>query len=92
MPTINIPSLLLNLTDGVAEVELEAKNIRQVINQLEKKFPGIEDRLCDDEGRVRPNIGVCIDGVMVRRSPLTEVSPTSQMHFLPAVSSGIRNS
>ena len=45
---VRIPTPLQKLTGGNAEVSAEAVNIRTLIEELEKNYPGIKERLCDE--------------------------------------------
>jgi hypothetical protein len=45
-----IPTPLQRLTDNQAEVVVEGSDIREMIGNLEVKFPGVKARLCDEQG------------------------------------------
>jgi len=47
---VRIPTPLRTLTGGKEEVPAAGKNVREVIDDLERNYPGIKDRLCDDKG------------------------------------------
>ncbi len=87
MPRVFIPTMLQPLTEGVKEVELQAANVRQVVQGLEERFPGIGQWLTED-GRVMPNLAVAIDGEMSSMGLLAKVQPNSEVHFIPAISGG----
>ena len=87
MPRVFIPPLLRTLTDNVEEVEVDAKNVRQVIEQLETRFPGIRSRLCEDDA-LKPGISVAVDGNVSLLGMLQKVGPQSEVHFLPAIGGG----
>ena len=87
MATVYIPTMLLPLTGGVKQVDCEGRNVRQIINGLEEKFPGIKDRLVED-GQIRPNLAVAIDGEVARMGMLERVTETSEVHFVPAIGGG----
>ena len=80
-------SLLRDVTGGEAQVTVPGETVRQVISNLEQTYPGIEDRLCE-EGRLRPNIAVVVDGQVSRQRLRQRLSRTSEVHFLPAISGG----
>ncbi len=87
MPVVYIPALLRSLTGGRHAVEVEGATVRRVIDNLERAWPGLRERLLDKD-RLRPNIRVAVDG---RVSPLglrARVSATSEVHFVTAVSGG----
>lgn len=87
MATVYIPTMLLPLTGGVKQTQVEARSVRQVINALEEQFPGIRDRLIEDN-QVRPNLAVSIDGEIARMGLLERVGENSEVHFVPAISGG----
>ncbi len=76
-----------DLTDGQEKVKVEGSTIRQVVDNLETAYPGLKDRL-SEEGRIRPNIAVIVDGQVSRLGLLQTVSDTSEVHFLPAIGGG----
>ena len=87
MVKIFIPTMLQSLTAGVKQVDLEARNIRQVIEQLEGLYPGIKDRLVED-GEIRPNLAIAIDGDVAIMGMLEKVGEDSEVHFVPAIGGG----
>ena len=76
-----------NLSNGEQRVVVEGKNVRQIIESLDQKFPGFKDRLVED-GRVKPNISVAIDGEITPLGMIEKGSEESEVHFLPAISGG----
>ena len=87
MVTVYVPTMLQPMTGGVKQVQVGAANVRQVINALEEQFPGIKDRLMEDN-QVRPNLSVAIDGEIARMGLLERVRENSEVHFVPAISGG----
>jgi hypothetical protein len=87
MPTVFIPPQLRQLTDGVAQLELEGTSVRQLVAGLETQFPGIAARLTSGDA-IMPGLAVSVDGVISTRGLLTRVNPASEVHFLPAFGGG----
>jgi molybdopterin synthase sulfur carrier subunit len=79
--------MLQAMTGGVKQVELEAENVRQVVDGLDQLFPGMRDRLVM-EGRIRPNLAIAIDGEVARMGLLEQVGDLSEVHFVPAIGGG----
>ena len=50
-------------------------------------FPWFKNRLVED-GRVKPNISVAIDGEITPLGMIEKVTEDSEVHFLPAISGG----
>ena len=88
MATVFIPTMLLPLSGGVKQVDFEAANVRQVVNGLEDRFPGMKERLLA-EGKLAPNVAVAIDGEVARMGLLEKVGENSEVHFVPAIGGGI---
>ena len=87
MATVYIPTMLLPVTGGVKQAQVDATNVRQVINGLEQQFPGIKERLMEGN-QVRSNLAVSIDGEIARMGLLERVGESSEVHFVPAISGG----
>ena len=87
MAKVFIPTMLQTLTGGVKQTECEGRNVRQIIEGLEAQYPGIKDRLVED-GEIRSNLAVAIDGDVARMGMLERVSETSEVHFVPAIGGG----
>ena len=88
MPIVAIPSLLRNLTNGKESITVPGATIREVINNLESRYPGLKARLCEDD-RIKPGIAVYINGLLTRGSLLERVDADAEIHFLPAIGGGI---
>ncbi len=87
MPTVFIPAQLRELSGGTQSVELEAKNVREIVYQLDVMFPGFKDRILID-GNISPSLQVSIDSVMTSRGMIARVQPHSEVHFIPAIGGG----
>ena len=87
MATVFIPTMLQKMTGGVKQVDFEAKNVRQVIEELDRLYPGIKDKLVE-EGAIRSNLAVAVDGEVARMGLLQKVGENSEVHFVPAIGGG----
>jgi molybdopterin synthase sulfur carrier subunit len=87
MATAVIPSLLRGLTGGKERVRVSGRNLREVIEDLERQFPGIRSQLTED-GELRSSIAVSIDGEIATGGLLEPVGQESEIHFLPALGGG----
>lgn len=91
MAKVWIPSLLRGLTGGLAEVQADGVTVRQVIEDLDRRYPGIAARLIEaDHDRLKPNLTLVVDGVNSKQGLRHPVSETSEIHFIPAMSGGNR--
>jgi molybdopterin synthase sulfur carrier subunit len=89
LATVYIPALLQPLTGGRASVEAEGATVRQLIENLDRIFPGLGDRLLEQD-RLRPNISVAVDGEVTPLGLLERVEPESEVHFVAAIKGGVQ--
>ncbi|MEE9249070.1 MAG: MoaD/ThiS family protein [Dehalococcoidia bacterium] len=87
MATVFIPSLMRNLTGGQDRVQVPGSTVRQVINNLDQAYPGIKERLMEND-RLKPTFTVSIDGDISRLGVLEKVAENSEVHFLSAIAGG----
>jgi molybdopterin synthase sulfur carrier subunit len=87
MVTVFVPTMLQPLTGGVRQVDVPARNVRQLVDQLDQLFPGMKDRLVDD-GQIRSNLAVSIDGEISRLGLMERLDEASEVHFVPAIGGG----
>ena len=87
MATVFIPSLMQKLSGGKGKVRVEGATVRQIVNNLDAEYPGFKDRLVED-GRIKGNISVAIDGEITPLGMLEKVGADSEVHFLPAIGGG----
>ena len=87
MATIFIPAQLRELTAGIEQLEMDVHNVRAVINQLEQRFPGIRNRLCQQD-QISPSLQISIDSVITSRGMIAKIQPNSEVHFIPAIAGG----
>jgi molybdopterin converting factor small subunit len=87
MPVVWIPALLRDLTGGQQTVTVPGATVGQVVDELERRHPGVKDRLCG-AGGLRPGIAVAVGPNLARGGLLQPVAQDSEVHFLPAVSGG----
>ena len=87
MPQVFIPPLLRTLTNGCEIVEVAGQNVAEVVDSLDRQFPGLRERLVDGE-RLKPGLSVAVGTKMSVRGLLTKVAPDDEIHFLPAIGGG----
>ena len=72
--------------DADREVILTARNVDELIDALNRRWPGMRERICDSRPAVRRHINVFVAG---RRANLqTPVVQGSRVHILTAISGG----
>ena len=88
MATIFIPTMLQKMTGGDKKVDMDARNVRQVIERLDELYPGIKNRLVE-AGEILPNLAIAIDGDVAIMGMLERGREDSEGHFVPAIGGGI---
>lgn len=87
MPVVYIPALLRPLAAGQSSVEVEGSTVAELIDNLDRLWPGIRGRLVE-EGRLLPNLCVAIDGEVSPAGLREKVGESSEVHFVAAIKGG----
>lgn len=87
MATVVIPALLRKFTNGIDRADIPGKTIRELVRNLNARFPGIADQLIDN-GDIKASIAVSIDGDVATGGVLDSVGDDSEVHFIPALGGG----
>ena len=87
---VRIPTPLQKLTDSRSEVACQAADVNEMLSELEKKYPGIKERLCDGEGKLRRFVNIYVNEEDIRflqgqETPLKEGDDVS---IIPAIAGG----
>ena len=88
--SIKIPTPLRKVTNGEANVSAEGGNVREMIDDLERQFPGMRERLCDDDGSLRRFVNVFVGDEDIRfmQGLETTLEDGVQVSIVPAVAGG----
>jgi molybdopterin converting factor small subunit len=68
-------------TGGKTEFELEATTFRQLVRELERKYPGLGNQV--EEG-----MAVAIDGEIFQDAYAVELKPGSEIVLIPKIGGG----
>ena len=87
---VRIPAPLQKITQNKQEVSAEAVNIKELISDLEKQFPGIRDRLLDENGKIRRFINFYVNDEDIRflNQDETSLSDGNEVSIIPAIAGG----
>jgi molybdopterin converting factor small subunit len=87
--TVRIPTPLRTLTAGEEQVMTDGATVSQVIENLEKKHPGIRDRLLDEKGVRRfVNIYVGDEDIRFLDGLETALKGGEEISIVPAIAGG----
>jgi molybdopterin synthase sulfur carrier subunit len=76
-----------DLTHGLAQVVTDGDTVAAVVDALERRFPGIRERLCQGD-LLAPGLQVAVDDTVTTRGLRSKLQSTSEVHFLPAFGGG----
>jgi molybdopterin synthase sulfur carrier subunit len=87
--TVRIPTPLRTLTAGADEVSIDGSTVGEVIENLEKKHPGLKERLCDEKG-VRRFVNVYANEEDIRflDNLKTALKDGDSVSIVPAIAGG----
>lgn len=87
---VRIPAPLQKLTNNQAEVQANGTDIRGLIDNLEKNYPGIKERIYDATGKVRRFINIYINEEDVRflQQDKTLLKDGDEVSIIPAIAGG----
>ena len=89
MKTVRIPPTLRTETGGKREVHAAGGTVRELLDDLMSRFPGLRLQLVDDD-EIAPFVNVYVEGEDVRTLDglETEVQDGSTVILLPAMAGG----
>ena len=90
MAIVRIPTPLRKLTGGAEEVQASGKSVGELIGELEKKYPGIKERICDDTGAVRRFVNIFVKDEDIRflQNLDTPLGDKDEVSIVPAIAGG----
>jgi molybdopterin converting factor small subunit len=80
------PTLPQQFTDLPRRLDLEAGTVLDAVQQLDDRWPGIRDRLCEPGPELRRHINVYVD--LEQADLQTALRPDSRLDFIAAISGG----
>ena len=91
MPVVvRIPTPLRRITSGASEVVAKGKDVAELIEDLERQFPGLRERLVEESGELRRFINVFVNGEDIRfkEGGKTSVAEGAEVSIIPAIAGG----
>ncbi|HTG01466.1 MAG TPA: MoaD/ThiS family protein [Nitrospirota bacterium] len=86
---VRIPTPLQKLSNGKAEVECSAQNIKELVDALERDYPGMKERLSEG-GKIRRFINIYINEEDIRfmNKEDTLLKDGDTISIVPAIAGG----
>jgi len=88
---VRIPTPLQKLTSNQGEVNVAASSVKELIDNLEKQYPGMKERLCDESGKVRRFVNIYLNEEDIRflNQEQTAVKDGDEVSIVPAIAGGL---
>jgi molybdopterin synthase sulfur carrier subunit len=87
---VRIPTPLRKFTKGVESVTAQGDSIRALIDDLEGKYPGLKDRICEPDGTVRRFVNLYVNGDDIRflDNLTSRLKDGDEVSIVPAIAGG----
>lgn len=87
---VRIPTPLQKLAGGQGEVMVDAATVQQMIDTLENNYPGMKERLCDEQGKIRRFVNVYLNEEDIRflDKEATALKAGDEISIVPAIAGG----
>ena len=88
--TVRIPTPLQRLTNGKGEVQCEGRTIIELLADLELRHPGIKERICDEQGKLRRFVNIFVNEEDIRflQGDQTAIKDGDDVSIIPAIAGG----
>jgi len=90
MVQVRIPTPLRKYTGGAEAVQAEGTTVAALVSDLDKRHPGIRERICDEGGAVRRFVNIFVNGEDIRflKQLATPVKAGDEVSIVPAIAGG----
>ncbi len=87
---VRIPAPLRKLTNDQEVVPAEGATIGDILTHLDQTFPGLFERICDEEGNVRRFVNIFVNDEDIRflEEKKTAVKEGDEISIVPAIAGG----
>ena len=91
MPTsVRIPVQLRTLTGGQEVITGTGGSVLEIIEDIDRQYPGLKDRICESEGKVRRFVNIFLNEEDIRflENLQTAVTEKDELSIIPAIAGG----
>ena len=90
MVQVRIPTPLRKYTGGAEAVQAEGTTVATLVVDLDKRHPGIRERICDESGAVRRFVNIFVNGEDIRflQNLDTALKAGDEVSVVPAIAGG----
>lgn len=90
MVQVRVPTPLRKLTGGAEAVEADGATVAALVADLDRRYPGMKDRICDEGGQVRRFVNIFVNGEDIRFLAHldTALKAGDELSIVPAIAGG----
>lgn len=90
MANVYIPTPFRSFTGNRTNVEVEGRNIAELLANLDARFPGFRNLCCTDTGSIPAHINIYVNNkeISTLDGPATELTDNDQVAVIPALAGG----
>jgi len=87
---VRIPTPLQKLTADKAEVTAAGGTVQEILHDLDRQYPGLKERLCDPNGRLRRFVNIYVNEEDIRflKQESTPIKDGDELSIIPAIAGG----
>jgi molybdopterin synthase sulfur carrier subunit len=87
---VRIPTPLRSVTKGSAEVQGNGATVADLIDDLDRSYPGLKERLIDDGGDLRRFVNIYVNQEDIRflQGKKTALKDGDEVSIVPAIAGG----
>ncbi len=91
MATVYLPTPLRRYANGQSKVQVDGSTVGQVLQNLDTSYPGLKERLYDENGEIKRFIQVFVNEEDVRglEGDNTPVDARDEISIVPAMAGGL---
>ncbi len=88
---VRIPTPLRKITGDLEEVGATGANVQDVITDLEANYPGLKERICEDDGALRRFVNIYLNDEDIRfaENLTTGLKDGDELSIIPAIAGGM---
>lgn len=90
MATVKFTYALKRFFPNLKETPVQSNNLPELMDVLEKKYPGFRSYILDERGRLRKHVNIFVDNELIhdREALSDQVKEDSEVYIMQALSGG----
>ena len=87
---VRIPTPLQRLTSGQGQVTCDGTTVTELLNDLDRRYPGVKERICDSQGKLRRFVNIFVNEEDIRflQGDQTAIKDGDEVSIIPAIAGG----